>query len=596
MTWFKKYWAEILVFGFVFAIFMIDLNPDMTFMCKAADSVGYLYSAKYLYPSYHTSPPLYLLVSHLFLMIPIGTDAWRMGLVSVLSSMGACVFIYLIIKHIIIEKADKNKKRSKLDKSARIYALLGVLIYGTSALVISQTIVVQTYATVCLLASGAFYFSLRKQWKLVGLMLGIGLAVHLLMGSVFLIMVAIYRGANNGHWNLRQNWKAMAIMFSFGIFYVYVPLTNRPPYMWFPAPEQVNPIVAVFTDTLSTVDFVIGSLAIWDLPKRILDTIGVMGVSIGVITIIPIFYYFRHNKVIRNPLFWLAIFPIVLFATELDMNTYDYMMVSIPFLAIIASLGLREMVVEHFNIKLTRQVSPKIIMTGMLVVVTWVTIIGFGLFNLNYFDLYRTLDANGSTARLYYQEFAKIPDGAIFMPNYAMEWEAIYKYNADYGKHIYPICMDILPSENYRDQLRKDGIKFTDSTNPNYSIMGRETAQSIVASNDNVWVTVSTIPETLQTDVVPANGDISLVEILTEEKLHEIADHPKILWKPWNPYDIITNKVSVLEWRNQLLSTFNVRLFACLFAGGWILMWLWEKWKKKREVEDEDTEDTILER
>jgi len=595
-NWIKKYWVEILVFGFVFAIFMIDLNPDMTFMLKAADSVGYLYSAKYLYPSYHTSPPLYLLVSHLFLMIPLGTDAWRMGLVSVLSSMGACVFIYLIIKHIIIEKADKNKKRSKLDKSARIYALLGVLIYGTSALVISQTIVVQTYATVCLLASGAFYFSLRKQWKLVGLMLGIGLAVHLLMGSVFLIMVAIYRGANNGHWNLRQNWKAMAIMFSFGIFYVYVPLTNRPPYMWFPAPEQVNPIVAVFTDTLSTVDFVIGSLAIWDLPKRILDTIGVMGVSIGVITIIPIFYYFRHNKVIRNPLFWLAIFPIVLFATELDMNTYDYMMVSIPFLAIIASLGLREMVVEHFNIKLTRQVSPKIIMTGMLVVVTWVTIIGFGLFNLNYFDLYRTLDANGSTARLYYQEFAKIPDGAIFMPNYAMEWEAIYKYNADYGKHIYPICMDILPSENYRDQLRKDGIKFTDSTNPNYSIMGRETAQSIVASNDNVWVTVSTIPETLQTDVVPANGDISLVEILTEEKLHEIADHPKILWKPWNPYDIITNKVSVLEWRNQLLSTFNVRLFACLFAGGWILMWLWEKWKKKREVEDEDTEDTILER
>jgi len=602
MNWLKKYWAEILVFGFVFAIFMIDLNPDMTFMCKAADSVGYLYSARYLYPSYHTSPPLYLLVSHLFLMIPIGTDAWRMGLVSVLSSMGACVFIYLIIKHLIIEKWLKNKlgshiryrDRLKIDKSAVKYALLGVLIYGTSALVISQTIVVQTYATVCLLASGAFYFSLRKQWKLVGLMLGIGLAVHLLMGFVLLIMVAIYRGANNGHWNLRQNWKAIAIMLSFGIFYLYIPLTNRPPYMWFPSPEQVNPVWAFITDTISTIDFVVGSLAIWDLPKRILDTIGVMGVSIGVITIVPIFYYFRHNKVIRNPLFWLAMFPIILFATELDMNTYDYMMVSIPFLAIIASLGLREMVVVHFNVKLTRQASPKLIMTGLLVALTWLTIIGFGLFNLNYFDVGRTLDKNLSTCRLYYQEFAKIPDGAIFMPNYAMEWEAIYKYNADYGKHIYPICMDILPSQNYRDQLRKDGIKFTDSTNSNYSIMGRETAQSIVASNDNVWVTVSTIPETLQTDVIPANGDISLVEILTEEKLHEIADNPKWLWKPWNPYDIITNKISVTEWRNQLLSTHNVRFFACLFAGGWFLVWLWEKWKKKRKAEDEDTEDTIL--
>ncbi len=143
MICFRKYWSEILVFGFVFVIFMIDLNPDMTFMLKAADSVGYMYSAKYLYPSYHTSPPLYLLMSHLFLKIPFGTDAWRMGLVSVFSSMGACVFIYLTIKHLIVEKCLKQKlggyikykDRLKIDKSAAKYALLGVLIYGTSALV-----------------------------------------------------------------------------------------------------------------------------------------------------------------------------------------------------------------------------------------------------------------------------------------------------------------------------------------------------------------------------------------------------------------------------------------------------------------------------
>jgi len=124
ITLIKKHWAITSVFGFVFAIFMICLNPDYTFMCKAADSIGYIYSAKFLYPSYHTSPPLYLLVSHLFLKIPLGTDAWRMGLVSVFSSMGCCIFIYLILRRLI---PDKNW-----------YALLGVLIYGTSALVISH--------------------------------------------------------------------------------------------------------------------------------------------------------------------------------------------------------------------------------------------------------------------------------------------------------------------------------------------------------------------------------------------------------------------------------------------------------------------------
>lgn len=570
----KKYWAELSVFGFVFAIFMICLNPDVTFMCKAADSIGYLYSAKYLYPSYHTSPPLYLLVSHLFLKIPLGTDAWRMGLVSVFSSMGACVFIYLAIKHLIVESWLRQKVNGsikymetlRVNKNAKLYALLGVLIYGTSALVISQTIVVQTYATVCLLASGAFYFAIRKQWKLVGLMVGIGLAVHLLMGFVFLIML--------GYMGYRKNWKALLITISFGVFYIYIPLTNRPPYMWFPSPEQVNPVWAVIADTIGTIDFVVGKLAIWDFPKRILDTLGVLGVSIGIITIVPIFYYFKHNKVRANPLFWLAIFPIILFATELDMNTYDYMMVSIPFLAIIACLGLNEMVNKYG------------LTAHGFVAVTFAIIVGFGIFNCNYFDIGRTLDPNMSTARLYYSEFKKIPDGAIFMPNYAMEWEAIYKYNADYGKNIYPICMDILPSENYREQLRNDGIKFVVSDNPNFSIMARETAQSIILMNDNVWTTISTIPETLQTDVVPANGDINLVEILTEEKLREIADNPKILWKPWKPYDILTNSISQKEWRNQLLSTWSVRFFACLGVSTWFLIWLWERWRKKRDEKD----------
>lgn len=555
----KKYWPEILVFGFIFAIFMIDLNPDVTFMNKAADSIGYLYSAKYLYPSYHTSPPLYLLVSHLFLMIPLGTDAWRMGLMSVFSSMGACLFIYLIIRRLIGNK---------------YYALLGVLIYGTSAIVISQTVVVQTYATVCLLASGAYYFALRKQWKLVGLMAGIGLAVHLLMGFVFLIML--------GYKEYRKNWRALAITLSFLVFYAYIPLTNRPPYMWLPAPEQVNPIWAFITDTISTISFVIGSLAIWDLPKRIFDTIGIMGVSLAMVTIIPIIYYFRRYPIWRNPLFWLAIFPVILFVSELDMNTFDYLMVSIPFFAIVACVGLKELLDNHNR-------AGQTILGWVLV-----SIVCFGIFNANYFDIGRTLDKNMSTARLYNEQFNKIPDGAIFMPNYAWEWEAIYKYNADNGKHIYPICIDILPSENYREQLRNDGMKFVASTNPNSSIMAGETAQSIIALNDNVWTTISTHPETLETDVVPANHDIGLVNVMTQQELNQIAEHPQIKWKPWNPYSIMTTSILVTEWRNQLLSTWNVRLFACLGLGSWFVMWLWERIKKKREMQDEDEESVAM--
>ncbi len=538
----KHYILEVLVFGFIFVIFMVDLNPDYTFINKAADSIGYLYSAKYLFPSYHTSPPLYLLVSHFFLMLPFGTEAWRMGLVSVLSSMGACVFIYLTLRKLIPEK--------------KLYALLGVLIYGTSALVISQTVVVQTYATVCMTATGAYYFAICKRWKLMGLMIGIGLAVHILMAFVFAIMFMAFK-------EYRKNWKALAITLSFGIFYLYMPLTNRPPYMWFANPHGsiINSVWYFVTDTWLTIVFLLGKLSIWDFPKRILDTVGILLISIGVVTIIPIIYYFKGKKLSKNVLFWLVMFPIVLFVSELDMNTFDYLMVSIPFLAIVACLGIDARVRSFSRSRFF-----------ILCVFAWV--IGFGVFNANYFDIGRTLDPNLSAVELYNVELAKIPDGAIFMPNAAMVWEATYKYNADYDRHIIPICRDSLSNKTYQQQLLDDGIKLIGSENENGSIASTETARSIVALNENVWTTIVVEPTTFKFKVVPTNGDGMLIEGLDVATERYIATHPQWKWKPWNPYDILTTRIAETEWKNQLLSNWNVMFFTEIGALGLFLNWL----------------------
>ncbi len=329
----KKYWPEFLVFGFIFAILMIDLNPDYTYINKAADSIGYAYSAKYLYPSFHSSPPLYLLISHVFLWIPYGTDAWRMGLVSVLSTMGACIFIYLVVRRLLAN-----------NKYVKYLALLGILIYGTSALVISQSIVIQTYALVCMLAVGAYYFAITKHWKLAALMIGLGCVVHLLAFFVAFIMICSFK-------ELRKNWKCWLIMVACLAFYAYIPLTNRAPFMWIPDPQMVNSSMPSFlvsvwsfiTDTLSTIGFLIGKLSIYDVPKRIFDIIGIVGVGIGIITIIPIVYYFWKTKWYKQTLFWLIAAPIILFLVELDENTFDYCMLSMPFLAIVSVLGLAKM-------------------------------------------------------------------------------------------------------------------------------------------------------------------------------------------------------------------------------------------------------------
>ena len=75
--WLKKYYPEIIVFGVILAILMVDMAPSWTFMDKAADSIAYAYSAQYFYPAFHTSSPLFVILGHFFMLIPVATQAWR---------------------------------------------------------------------------------------------------------------------------------------------------------------------------------------------------------------------------------------------------------------------------------------------------------------------------------------------------------------------------------------------------------------------------------------------------------------------------------------------------------------------------------------
>jgi len=542
---------------------MVDLNPNFTFMNKAADSVGYIYSAKYLYPSFHTSDPLYLLINHFFLKLPFGTEAWRMGLFSVIVTMIACFFIYKIIRK---QLADKNGNRW--------YAIFGVIMYGFSALVFSQTVIVQTYPFTTMLAVGAYWFAINKKWKTMGAFLGAGLAVHLLMAFIALIMFSSFR-------EYRRNWKALLITASFGLFYLYIPLTNRPPYMWFPDPNVQNTVWATITDTFATIAFLFGKLSIWDLPKRVLDALCVLGVSLGVLSFIPIVYYFKKSRIFKNVLFWLIIVPILIFIGELDMNTFDYMMPSMPFLVITACIGF-SMLVERYG-KHAKNFA----------IASLVVVLGFGAFNVNYFDIGRTLDPKLSATNLYYNEFTKIPDNSIVLLNGgAWEWEAVFLYNMDNDKHLIPICIDVLPAGGYRDELERQGVKMIAGTHENIGVASRETARSIVELNDDVWITVITDPYTFESVAVPANNDVSLVTMPDMQKIHDVAEHPTIKWKPYPPYDVLDSSLFITDWNYVLSSNYNVSWFFELAVIGLVLNWFLFERKKKKGVASNELEES----
>ena len=572
INWLKKYWLHLIVFGTVLAILMIDQNPAWTFMNKAADSIGYTYSAKYLFPAYHTSDPLFLLVGHFFLMIPIGSEAWRFALLSVICTMVACFFIYLVIKKSLTQKIIVPESKIVYEKPnhGTLWALFGVLIYGTSAMVISQSTIIETYPIVAMLAIGAYWFAINKKWYWVAIFLGASCAVHMLGVIVLIIFFCGFK-------EYRKNWKALLITVSFALFYLYIPLTaGKGEAMWIP--KGANAISSVISDTLSTIKELVGTISIWDLPKRIIDTIGIIGLSVGIITVIPIIYYVTRNKFYKNVLFWLSVIPILFFISELDMNTFDYTMVAIPFLVVVSILGLHQLATKRFG--------------KLLIVSTLVVIIGLGSFNAWYFNIGGNDDQHMSANELMTVEFAKLPSNAIFMPNWGWEWESIYLYNDEHYEHITPILEDDLNSPTYRTQIENAGIKLTVYTQFDESMNEKMMARSIIAENDNVWTTVTTAPKTFGSEVVEANHNVNLVPLPDEAiikknnalSIYNLTDY-KI--KPYNPFDVLETNLFEIEWSYVIVSNKNFLLLVEAGFLGFMIIYVPYRFgerRKKKEV------------
>ncbi len=539
----KRNWIELVVFGAIFAVLIICTAPNSTWINTDSDGIHDLYAAKNLFLAHKTSMPLYLLVGHLFVQLPFGTEFWRLALFSVLATMGTCAFIYLIIRHHL-----------KDNPKARIYAIVGVLIFGGSALVISQSTIVETYALVTMLMTGAYYFCIKERWNMCSLMLGLGLAVHLLAGIAILVMFIFKE-------ELRY-WQCYLIVTGCLLFYFYLPLSAmiRPeqPDMWGNMTSG-----DIGKDLYGTFNSLFGSLAIYDFPKRLLDATGLLLASLGLAGVAIIHYFKKAKKLLKNVLFWLFILPIIMYVIGLPNQTYVYVMPSIAIGAVIAIIGLARMEKKW------------------LWSVFGVAIVLLG-FNANYFDIGRTLDPELSATKYYNEELNKVPDGQILMPYYGWEWAAIYSYNKEYDRQIIPVCIDVLISPVYQEQLKAQGIKFEDNNAQSRIMRQNYIAASIAELNDNVWTTRPTTPRTY-------GSEIFLVE--DSSVLQKIPTEPPAVWhwKPSNPYDIITGAIEVQEWNFITLSNRNMLFFIVVIGFSlftyWLLVQAWNK--KKKEKSDE---------
>ena len=527
-----KHWPEFIAFAAILGVLLLDAAPDMTWINTCSDGPHYVYASKYLYVAHKGGAPLFILLGKLFLLIPFGTEFWRMTLISVIASVVASVLIYLIVKHHL-----------KDNPKARWYGLLGAVAYGGSALVISQSTIVETYALTTMLGLLAYLMVLKNRFAWASVAIGAGLAVHPITLFVAIPIVLFNKKI--------RKLKYLAIVAAFGLFYLYNPIIarlNPPPYdMW----SNLTPGNGL-VDFFSTAIMLSGGLAIWDFPQRVLDTVGILGLSLGIMLVGLVVYLLITKKVWKTDLFWLFALPLLYFLSDLAPQTYVYLMPSIAFGVIMACIA----------------VSRK-----LNLIAVWACVIVLTVVNTYAFDIGRTLDPELSATKYYREELSKVPDGQFLMPQYGWQWAMIFLYNKNEGRNIVPICVDTVVSSTYQDQLHKDGVKFDDvgiATRTDTLEKQNELATSIVRLNENVWVTRDTVPETYGTEVIQANHDESLVR--------KVSPYPpgQWHWKPSNPFEFITGSIEIRKWCFITLTNWNVLFFIGFASAGLIvnhLLW-----------------------
>jgi len=526
----KKYWIEILVIGAIFTVLLTDVAPGMTWINTDSDGAHYVLAAKYMTTAHNTSAPLFLLLGRLFLFLPFGTDAWRMGLISVLATTGCTILIYLVVR----------KHLSDIPRG-RFYAIIASLIYGGSALVISQSTIIETYALATMLSVGAYYCALKKKWIMVSVIIGLIWAIHTIFAwTTWIVLLVKYKEL--------RNVVLVIITLSFLAFYAYIPIVtaiNGDLHMW-----NNTTFKGFFEGQWGVLWMLTGGLAMWDIPKRILDTIGMMGVSLGLGFVVLVIGLVQIQKTKTNrALLFLTLIPIVYFATNLAAETYVYLMPSIAFGSIVVGITLSRMHVSW-------SYATVLVAVGLLV------------FNANYFDIGRTLDPNLSAHKFYNEELPKIKDGDIYMAG-GWTWTITYLYNKEEGRNIIPVCIDILPSEEYLGMLEEQGINLVRTESDSHIDKQWEVALSIAQNNPDVWIAKETIPSQYEYEIVPAKDNEWL---MTRWLGHEVV--PEIKWMPSNPYDFITGAIEVSEWKFILKSNRDAKFLFTWATFGYFVFWL----------------------
>jgi hypothetical protein len=376
------------------------LPQDITWVSVGSDGTDYMIAAKYLRIAHPTGEPLYIMTGALWMrIIPFGTEWFRFALLSAVFSAATAGVLYY---------------------ATRSY--LAPLIYATSAVVISQSTVIELYSMVTFFIVLGWFLHSRgyRHWGYA--VLGLGLAVHHLAGFVFLGMVLqdLLR---------KESIKPALMAILVGApWYLYIPFANREPYVSI-AGAHIMDYVKYFSSQsflwggmalLDPANNIIGKTIAQDTWTRLWDvTRIVLGLGPALLLLIPAM---RERLKVKDTLLPLLIILVTAYyATNLDARVYTYMVIPVAFAAILAG---------NYSHKLPKW--PKMATGGFLGALLVWSLIAYPI-GSQYVDPYHSAEA-------YREALAQLPEDATIW-SYNRSWEQMTAllYNYDHGTSFHTI-------------------------------------------------------------------------------------------------------------------------------------------------------------
>jgi hypothetical protein len=402
----KKYLPLfILVVSLTF--FAILCAKEWTWLFASSDSGDWLASSQTWMVPQPVGSPLYILLGHVLNVLP-GDLTLKMTLVlSCLASAVTVTLVFLIVR--------------KLTKSTLISLTCSILL-ASSAVFLTQSTVIEEYALVTMLMTGAFWFYVNDKKKTTALFLGLAIAVHIFAAILALLWLVVL-------WKEWKKWVVPVLIASavVCVFYSLILLL-----MHLDTPRLfaggLN-FSSVKTYLFDVTGGIVGTMSIFEAPKRFLNVGGILLVSFS-IGLIPAIRSIKPLSTFKLLLVSNIAFILWYVLTCVDPLTWTFIALITPSVVILCGIGLVDFKRKYVYVVLC----VSLILTGL---------------NASYLNADKLTNTHFLAER-YYHELMSLPDNSIVVTTPGAYSLGLF-YVMSEGKDLIPLIYPYIDEWEFWD-------------------------------------------------------------------------------------------------------------------------------------------------